>query len=186
MPTAFIIHGAYGNPKENWFPWLAEKLSDYYDVYVPSFPTPENQELSKWMDVFEKYMDKVSAESIIVGHSLGVPFILNLLEAKEVYFGGAFLVAGFAKELGIERFDRINSSFIHEFDWPSIRRKCSHFVLFHSDNDPYVPLSYGEEMAERLKGELIVVEGASHFNAKSGYTTFPLLLEKIRETMKLK
>ncbi len=33
--TAFIIHGSYGNPEENWIPWLKRELQQYnFDVIV--------------------------------------------------------------------------------------------------------------------------------------------------------
>lgn len=44
MKNVLIIHGAYGNPKENWIPWLTAKLEAVrYKVDTPQFPTPENQ-----------------------------------------------------------------------------------------------------------------------------------------------
>ena len=35
----FIIHGSFGSPFENWFPWLHDFIeSDGKQVYVPDFP----------------------------------------------------------------------------------------------------------------------------------------------------
>ena len=52
----YIIHGAYGDPEENWFPWLKTKLEGLgHQVFVPKFPTPENQTLNNWFNVFNKY-----------------------------------------------------------------------------------------------------------------------------------
>ncbi len=52
--------------------------------------------------------------------------------------------------------------------------------MFHSDNDPYVPLEKAKELAKKLGVELIMVKNAGHFNEKAGYTKFELLLEKIK------
>ena len=49
--------------------------------------------------------------------------------------------------------------------------------MYHSDNDPYVPLEKGVALANGLGSEVILVEGAGHFNVEAGYTRFERLLE---------
>jgi hypothetical protein len=45
MRNIFIIHGSYGYPEENWFPWLKKELSKLgHRVFVPKFPIPANNE----------------------------------------------------------------------------------------------------------------------------------------------
>ncbi len=56
-------------------------------------------------------------------------------------------------------------------------------MLFHADNDPYVPVEKARELAERLGGTLEIVKGAGHFNEAAGYTKFELLLSKIAEEL---
>ena len=78
MVNIFIIHGSYGSPEENWFPWLKSDLEKLgCRVYVPRFPTPEKQSLEKWLDVFKEYDGFVDSETIFIGHSLGPAFILR-------------------------------------------------------------------------------------------------------------
>jgi predicted alpha/beta hydrolase family esterase len=43
MRNYFIIHGTYGNNKENWFNWLENKLKSIGDVYNLNYPTPNGQ-----------------------------------------------------------------------------------------------------------------------------------------------
>jgi len=178
----FIIHGSYGNPEENWFPWLKTELEKTgCSVFVPRFPTPEGQTLQNWLKVFggyEKYLDK---DSIVIGHSLGVPFLLSVLERKPAK--AAFFVAGFASLLG-NRFDQVNKTFVERnFDWTRIRKNCGKFYVFHSDNDPYVPLEKAEKLAKNLGTEIILVKNAGHFNEKAGYVKFDLLLERIKNEL---
>ena len=53
MNTIFLIHGAYGNPNENWFPWLKKQLENKRNkVIIPTFPTPEGQTLENWNKIF--------------------------------------------------------------------------------------------------------------------------------------
>ena len=43
-----LLHGAYGNPDENWFPWVKGELeSKGFLVQTPTFSTPENQNLEQ-------------------------------------------------------------------------------------------------------------------------------------------
>ena len=106
MTTFYLIHGSYGNPNENWFPWLKEELEkDGHEVVAPTFPTPENQSLDSWKEI----LSELPEDCVVIGHSLGVPFLLTLLETQKAK--AAFFVAGFASLLGNE-FDEVNKTFV--------------------------------------------------------------------------
>lgn len=179
MKNVLIVHGVGGHPQENWFPWIKGELEKLgCKVFVPQFPTPQGQTLAEWMEVFEGVRGGLEEDAIFVGHSLGVPFVLNVLEKYPAH--AAFLVAGFVGKAG-NKFDEGMKTFAQrEFDWKRIRKNCGKFYVFHSDNDPYIKLEKGEEVAKKLGTGIILVKGAGHFNAKAGYMEFPLLLEKIK------
>jgi len=183
MKTAIIIHGAYGRPEDNWFPWLKQELEKLnYNVFVPRFPTPENQNLNNWLRVFEDYKDFLGPDTIVIGHSLGVAFFLRVLEKINFPIKASFFVSGFISFLDNNQFDEINKTFLEkDFDWEKIKQNCKKYFILSSDNDPYVPLSKGEDIARNLDSKLIVVPGAGHICTGSGYTKFDLLLEKIKE-----
>ena len=180
-----IVHGSYGNPMENWFPWLRDQLTHLgATVLTPSFPTPEGQNLANWLKVFDDEVGPLTSRDILVGHSLGPAFILHLLQRSQVPVMGTFLVSGFLNDLGIEEFDSVNSTFTADlFDWPVVRANSGHAHVYNSNNDPYVPLTKGTELAEKLGVSLIVLDGAGHVNASAGFTTFPLLLQDISALM---
>lgn len=179
MKHAFIIHGAYGNPNENWFQWLKKELENSgYGAYVPKFPTPINQTLEKWLNVFEKYKNRMDESSIVIGHSLGAAFLLNLLEFKKAK--AAFFVSGIGGKVDNKYWEGMRTFADKKFDWKKIRENCPHFFVYHSDNDPYIPLSHAEALAKNLKTKVILIKGAGHFNKDSGYTKFERLLEDIK------
>ena len=182
MTNIFIIHGAYGNPEENWFPWLKSELEKLdCRVFVPKFPTPENQSLEDWLKIFEEYKQHLNENSIVVGHSLGPVFLLNILEKLDKPIKAAFFVSGFIGLLGNPEFDKINKSFVDKgFDWQKIKQNCPKFFVFHSDNDPYVSLEQAEKLAKNLGVDVILVKNAGHFNEKAGYSKFDLILDKIK------
>ncbi|MBU0470382.1 MAG: alpha/beta hydrolase, partial [Nanoarchaeota archaeon] len=120
------------------------------------------------------------------GHSLAPAFILSILEKIKVQVKASFFVSGFIGLLGNNVFDEINETFVtKKFNWEKIKSNCKEFYVYHSDNDPYVPLERGEELAEKLGAELEVVMGAGHFNEKAGYTKFELLFNKIKEVAEI-
>jgi len=181
--TAIILHGSYGSPNENWFPWLKVELEKSgFKVFVPQFPTPKDQTLDIWLKIFKKYAKNLDHNSILIGHSISCAFILSILEGLNVRIKAAFLVAGFLGPLGNDFYDSISKTFTQkEFDWEKIKNSCAEFFIYSSDNDPHVPTSKGEEIAEKTGGMLKIVNGAGHFNAKSGYIKFELLLEDIKK-----
>ncbi|MFH1222214.1 MAG: alpha/beta fold hydrolase [Candidatus Micrarchaeota archaeon] len=182
MTNVFIIHGTAGYPEENWFPWLKKELEQLgYNVFVPQFPTPENQTLENWFKVFENYKDDFTPDTILIGHSLGGAFILRVLEKSKVQIKAAFLVAAPIGVLPIKNYEGDKPFIGKPFDWTAIRKNCKKFFVFHSDTDPFVSLGNGEQLAKNLGVDLIFVKNAGHFNAKAGYTKFDLLLQKITE-----
>lgn len=185
MATVFIIHGAYGNPQENWFLWLKKELENLgHTVIVPQFPTPENQTLENWMKIFSRYENNIHEDTIMIGHSVGVAFILDFLSQKEQHIKAAFFIAGFFEPLENPAFDTLNNTFINKpFDWKKIRQHSKRFFVYHADNDPYVPLKHGEALAKKLHVKLILVKNAGHFNTRSGYTQFPELLEDAKKSL---
>ena len=79
-------------------------------------------------------------------------------------------------------FDKINRTFADkQFNWNKIKSNSKKFYVFHSDNDPYVPLEKAEDLAKKLGVNVILVKNAGHFNEKSGYNRFELLLTEIKK-----
>ena len=181
MTTVFIFHGTAGYPEENWFPWLKQKLESVNcEVIIPQFPTPENQSLENWFNIFNKYKKNFTSDTILVGHSLGGAFLLRVLEKNNMKIKAAFLVSTPVGVLPIKNYETDKPFIEHSFNWVKIKNNCEQFFVFHSDNDPYVCLENGKELSKQLRTELIFVSGCGHFNKVAGFDTFDLLLEKIK------
>jgi len=183
--TVVIIHGSYGSPNENWFPWLAQEVRMIgHRAIVPSFPTPDGQDLKNWLNLFEIEVGPLRSDMVLVGHSLGPGLILGLLERSQTPIIGTFLVSGFLGELGIDEFDSVNKSFVNrDFDWPAIRENAGKIYVYNSNNDPYVPLEKGRELAERLGTDVHVIDSGGHINAEAGYTEFRQLRDDLRSLL---
>jgi len=166
MKRAFIIHGAYGNPEENWIPWLKEELTKLnYEVVAPTFPTPEKQSLENWFEVFSKCMNALDNETIMVGHSLGVPFILNVLQKIDFPIRAMYLVSGFHTALNLP-LDEINKTFIERgFDWEKIKSNCLNIHMFNGANDKYIPTAVSDDLAKKLGAKYELIPNGGHLNA---------------------
>ena len=84
--------------------------------------------------------------------------------------------AGFWGALGLPDYDPINAPFFALLDWEAVRVGCGASVTCYAgDDDPYVPLRFSREIAERLGSPLQIIPGGKHLNAENGMTTFPEL-----------
>ncbi len=176
--TALIIHGTGGNPEGNWFPWLKLELEKAgWSVVAPRFPTPKGQNMGGWLDAFDRAFDGAGPIPVLIGHSLGAAFALRLIEKRDLSPEGLFLVAGFAGAIGNSHYDALNASFLADpFHWEIIRARAGRIFCYFGDNDPYVPLKAGLELADALCTAPTLIKNGGHLNAESGFTKF----EKLR------
>jgi predicted alpha/beta hydrolase family esterase len=181
--NVFIFHGTEGNPQENWFPWLKQELEQQgCNVIVPQFPSPPvvSANVSEWFNVFKDYADLVNEETVIIGHSLGGIFTLRVLETLKSPIKGAIFVGAPIGVKPILNYDRDKSFSGFDFNWNVIKNNAGQFAVYQSDDDPYVGLDNGKELAKHLGVELSFIPNAGHFNTKAGYTEFDDLLAKVR------
>jgi predicted alpha/beta hydrolase family esterase len=184
IEKALFIHGLQGHPEENWFPWLKKELErEGIEVIIPQFPTPEGQSLETWFEVFDRYKDQLTHNTIVVAHSMGVSFALTLLEQFKAE--AAFLIAGCVGRMENE-FDDIVADFVSRvFDEEAIRRNCPRFSVIHSDNDPYhTQVDMAGRIATLVGVEPEIIRNGAHLNEDAGYTEFPLLRDRILKTSK--
>ena len=182
----FIFHGTEGYPEENWFPWMKQELEQKgYKVFVPQFPSPPivPAKIKEWFDVLKNYEQYIDENAILIGHSLGGVFTLRVLEKLSHPIKAGFFVGTPIGIRPILNYDRDNSFGGFSFDWKSIKNKAAHFIVFQSDDDPYVSLENGEELAKNLNVELDFVPNAGHFNKKAGYLKFEKLRDRLLDIL---
>lgn len=171
-----IIHGWEASPEDNWFSWLKEKLeSEGHEVVAPQMPNTKNPMLNEWVGHLREVIKNPDENTFLIGHSLGCITILRYLEGLPVNLkiGGAILAAGFPEPIG---FEELKSFVDKPLDYEKIKSHLGIIIAMHSDNDPYVSLSNGEILKEKLNAELIILPGRKHFNEFE----FPELLEIIK------
>lgn len=191
MRNIFIIHGSYGHPEENWFPWLKKELEALgHNVIVPRFPihsdSTNNHRLNEWIDEFGKYKNLVNDETIIVAHSRGCSFSLQLLPILNIKIDSMFLVGAFVDydQWRPEVYTEYDSFQAKPYLWKKIRKMSDHIEVFQSTND-VIPVCEGKYIAYWLRAKFITVKNAGHFNIATykRFVKFPLLLEQIKKRL---
>lgn len=178
-----IIHGTFGNPGENWFPWIKKELELlWHTVWIPKLPTPEGQTPKNRCNELQKQVPFIfDEETVLIGHSLWATYLLHILdrERKEPVKKSVF-VSWFIHELGNDKFDTLNKPFLSDsFNRERIKCNTSESIVFHGDNDPYVPINEAEYLSKYLWAELIIVPHWGHLNTSAGFSSFSRLLEEI-------
>ncbi len=180
MKKAIIFHGTECRPEDFWYMWLKQQLeANGYSVELPYYPDMNRVPISVFaprvMSQFE-----LDEETVLIGHSAGVPLILTMLEHSDQKVALAVMVAGFSEPLSGGKDVILQDS----YDWKKIKQNASRFIFINSDNDPWgCDDSQGKRMHEKLGGKLIIRHDG-HFGSISlnqPYKEFPLLKKLILE-----
>ncbi len=175
----FLIHGSYGNPYKNWFPWLKEELGVRKKTYiVPHFPSFEKQNYSNWSNILESYLKAgcITEHTTFVTHSLGGIFLVKFLLENRIKVNKIIFVAAF-NNLIFENDNHLYASFyIEEEKIEKLKVYCSNSICIYSNNDPYVPESAAVDFANAIGASKVCIPDAGHFTGKYGYREFKELL----------
>jgi len=192
--NCLVIHGVSGHKRENWFPWLKNTLEkDGWHVNVPALPTPDHPSIEKWNEVLRKESKSVS---VVVGHSLGAPAALNLIQTTGKRIDELILVAPVNPK---QDWKYLKSAYPHadwaavkifadiKFDWKKIAKLVRQVVIYYSDNDPYVSSESVVEFYKRHLPNAIfkLLPGKGHFNERYGITEFPEILDILTPKMEV-
>ena len=182
---AVILHGSIGHPFENWFPWLGKKLTEEFgwQVRAPQLPTPEGQNRTNWLKHLERQAgDFIDEQTVIIGHSCGMLLMLNYLQEISFSVAGSISVSAPFGEVVVEEFKALDRTFYEVgFDWDKIKHNAGKVGIFHGDDDPYVPLTNSQNLAEKLGGKVEVIAKGGHLNSKAGFDEFPALYSFIEK-----
>lgn len=192
MRNIFIVHGSYGSPEENWFPWLKGELEKLgHRVILPQYPIPETEDsaygghnLSDWIEKFDEYKEYVNTDTVLVAHSRGCVFSYRILE-RQIPLDAAFLVAPWMTYHWYPKgWTKVDSFHKDPFDWEKMRKGAKHIEVFQSTNDA-IPVEEGEKIAKNLSAELVLVKNAGHFNVATDpkFKEFELLLDRIKKIL---
>lgn len=177
-----IVHGSFGNPYENWIPWVYQELSRRsIPCIAPSFPTPQRQDYSSWASVLDLYrrFGLVDRNSILIGHSAGAAFLAKYLRDHDIHIRALITISGYNNYFsGDQMMDDLNRTFY--FPPESSRPNgAGTRISYLSSNDPYIPLPVLQSFAGEIQAEVKMIENGGHFNSSSGFNEFPDLVRSV-------
>ncbi|MDR0771812.1 MAG: alpha/beta hydrolase [Candidatus Peribacteria bacterium] len=92
-----VIHGSFGSPFINWFPWFYDELTKKdKQVLIPQFPIGlELQNYDNWKMLLDYYRDIgfLTNETIVFAHSIGAIFIVKYLLENNIKVNKLVLVS---------------------------------------------------------------------------------------------
>lgn len=180
MKKVIIFHGTGSTPDSYWHPYLKTELEKKgYHVEIPALPNTEHPKLTEQLP-FALEQFSYDEDTILVGHSSGVPLILSVLESINQKIRQAVLASGFFEPINPPEPEPMLQD---TYNWEMIKEHCNHFIVLNSDNDPWgCTDAVGRKLAENLDGRFVFMEGEGHMGSgkfNQPYKEFPRLLELI-------
>jgi len=145
-------------------------------------PSPSNPDIEEWLEILDNL--KPDKDTILAGHSRGGVAVLRYLErtSGKLKIKKVILLAtnsGSAKFMAIP--NESNKGFYTKkgYNFKKIKSHCDDFVVFHSEDDPWVPFEHGEENVKGLDAKFIKFKDKKHFGKNEGIV--PGLIDEVIE-----
>ncbi|XP_019399605.1 PREDICTED: putative hydrolase RBBP9 [Crocodylus porosus] len=160
---AVIVPGnGAGNVEiSNWYGWVQKQLEKMpgFQCLLRNMPDPITARESIWLPFMESelHCDK---QTIIIGHSSGAAAAMRYSETHQVY--AIILVSAYTSDLG-DNNERASGYFNRSWQWEKIKSNCRRIIQFGSTDDPFLPWSEQQEVADGLAAELHKYTDRGHF-----------------------
>lgn len=158
---AILIHGNGGcTAADHWLPWLERQITALgVDVINHTFPDNVKARASVWLP----YLESLDAdeETILVGHSSGAVAAMRYAETHQLL--GSVLVSVCHTDLG-DACEAVSGYYRDPWQWRRIRENQQWVGIFHSTDDPLIPIAEARHVAAQLQGSYFEFSDRGHFN----------------------
>ena len=113
--------------------------------------------------VWLPYLESLDADeqTILVGHSSGAVAAMRYAETHQLL--GSVLVSVCHTDLG-DAFEAASGYYRDPWQWQRIRENQQWIGIFHSTDDPLIPIAEARHVAAQLKGSYFEFEDRGHFS----------------------
>lgn len=177
MKVVFIPGNGGGGPKDNWFPYLREKLEALkIKVVASEFPDNQLARESYWIPFLLNEL-KVDEQSILVGYSSGAIAAMRLAESNKIL--GSVIVGGYYTDLALST-EKESGYFDRPWNWDAIVSHQKWIIQFASTTDPWIPIAEARYVHEKLKTEYYELSDQGHFGGDYQKLEFPELFDALK------
>ena len=175
---AILIHGNGGcTAADGWLPWLERQLIALgVDVINHTFPDNVKARAEVWLP----YLESLDADedTILVGHSSGAVAAMRYAETHRLL--GSVLVSVCHTDLD-DPFEAASGYYREPWQWHRIRENQQWTAIYHSTDDPLIPIAEARHVAAQLKCSYFEFTDRGHFVDSR---EFPEALDYIRRKVR--
>jgi len=187
--TILALHWWWGNPEENWLPWLKKEVEfKTEDLFIPNLPNTQNPVIEEQLDYINIYSSDFSESGNIIGHSLGCQLALKFVEENNISNSTIILVAPTYPNLALElteilwdSYETLKKYYDTTNDFEKINKLNNEFIVFLSDNDPYINMENAKKYYSNLENiKFIEFSKKGHFNESAWVLELEEILDYLR------
>jgi len=168
-----ILHGWGGSDAPHWQAELAATLAkDYGTVSFPLLDNCHFPSKNRWIKQVKGLLEDFKPERIVC-HSLANTLWFWLAQEDIVEVEELYMISPPSLHCDIETL----KSFFPVAMPQELKAKNIQMVI--SDNDPYITIEEGEEIAKHYSIPLKIIADAGHINADSGYGKWEWIEEQL-------
>lgn len=176
-PRFIYIHGNGSTHWSfGWAAWLKAQLEGAgYETFFETMPDSIIARAEYWLPFLEEHV-QAGENDVLVGWSSGAVAAMRYAENHRLK--GSVLISPCYTDLG-DDMEKQSGYYDAPWQWKQIKSNQESIGLIWGDDDPFIPQTEFEFIAERLDPTRIKVREGGHFIERS---EFPELLAYIRST----
>ena len=136
--------------RKDWKNELQQELGHDFTVYTPQMPNKQNAQYSEWKILFEKIVNLLDENFILIGYSLGSIFLVKYLSENTVNkkIKKTFLLGTPFDNVGMDHEPLL--SFLRIGDLKKLEDQAGELFFYHSEDDFAVPFDHLEKYRKEL------------------------------------
>ncbi len=154
--------------KRDWKNELQDQLGENFAVYTPQMPNKQNSQYEEWKLLFEKIVELLDDNFILIGHSLGAIFLVKYLSENEVdkKIKKTFLIGTPFDDEGMD--EEPLRSFLRKGSLKTFEKQAGEVFFYHSEDDFAVPFGHLAKYKKELPNANIrAMKNRNHFLQES-------------------